>query len=214
MAEYFANESDSKKPFKPKRDYPGIRWNKKQVALISDQDQPTEDKSVQVARTFGSSRGEKMPAISLAAATHMGGDLHITPGPDDLGLAKRKTQAHAVDYEFRKRVPKELLPEAGETEYSAFVRRTGRPVVAKQIHKAVNETYLFWSAHMRRQLIANMPRLELEYYRTVAGASPTQTIKNLATDVAQQTHLLEKLRDAAKEAGESNLAEMANLGWK
>jgi hypothetical protein len=59
-----------------------------------------------------------------------------------------------------------------------------------------------------------MPRLELEYYRTVAGASPTQTIKNLATDVAQQTHLLEKLRDAAKEAGESNLAEMANLGWK
>lgn len=221
IADYFANTND-KQPFKPKRKYPGILTSKNSVTHISsnpniqsEADAKTDD-SISVAKTRGddSDRGGAMPAISLAAATHMGGELHITPGPDDLGKAATKTQGFAVDSTFRSKLPAELKADASDASYNAYVKKNTEAGVAKQLYSAAQDTFRHWAGHMNTQLKANMPRLELQYYKTLAVDSPDATIKDMATNTTEQNEMLDLLIKVSSDAVAHNYSVMSALGWQ
>lgn len=216
VAEYFANANDGKKPFKKGRKYPGVKWDGDVVEFISA-DPMAFSSGVHVKDTFGGSseRGGKMPALSLAASTHMGADLHITPGPDDLGGSVKKTQAYAVDTTFRSKLPDDALKaEAKDTAYQKYLSGKPESSVAASIHQAVLGTFRHWAKHMNDQLEANMPKMELAYYAAVAtGHTKDPAITKVGTDKTAQDALLVKFELAAKEAVKHNYSEMAKYNW-
>ncbi|MFO1302110.1 MAG: DUF4157 domain-containing protein [Burkholderiales bacterium] len=217
VADYFANTAKAQ-PFKKKgRTYPGIQWKGQEVDMIAPQgDAPTiaGPDTVEVLKTRGKERGEEMPAISLSAATHMSGDLHITPEADDLKRTVSKTQANAVDRVFRSLLPGPLHANASDVGFANYVKTHGREDAGKEIHAAVQGTYRKWSQHMNSRLLANMARLETVYYCAVASSSNDAAIKAVSTDQGKQTLLQGKLHAVAKTAAQHNLDVMDKLGWR
>src|SRR5262249_1498180 len=131
-------------------------------ATISDTDLGS-GKTINVDMTKGGGRGTNMPAISLAAVTHQKGKLHITPEADDVNGSTKKTQGAALKNEFQRRLPP-AVSAPNVTAYKAYVNQQGRDEVAKQIFRAVQQTYAAVEHHMSVQLEKNMPRLEFQYY--------------------------------------------------
>lgn len=217
VAEYFANQND-RKPFKPGIELPGVTWDasdRQTVSRISPD--PTDaDKGIKTKETWGgSSRGGKMPAVSLAAATHMEGDLHITPQPDDLKGSTRKTQAFAVDSTFRSGLPDALKLEKQASALPAYVKSRGAAEVARELHAQVIATFSHWAGHMNRQLLANMPSIELAYYMTLAAGNTTdRAVKAVAQSATEQSALKGLLGKVATTAVAENWRVMGELGWK
>src|SRR5205814_1052432 len=85
VADFFSNQNTTGKAFAPGRKWPGVRMSSKGVDTFQAPDRDV----IQIGKTRDDDRGGVMPAISLAASTHKGGSLHITPEPDDFkGKAK------------------------------------------------------------------------------------------------------------------------------
>ena len=221
VGEYFANQNNGKQPFLKDAAIPGVVWNTDhEVEAI----QPTASATaaagtgtgIRAAETWGgSSRGGKMPAISLAAPTHTGGSLHITPQPDDLGKAGKSTQAYAVDSTFRNHLPAALKKENFKKDFPKWRKTQSDDDIAKTVYDAATQTYRYWAGHMNNMLKANMPRLELEYYKTLAAAHTTHPeITAVATDSTRQAALLKDLNGIAGIAVQHNLDTMETLGWK
>ncbi len=215
VAEYFANQNEGKQPFKAKAMLPGVTWDGGVVSHISP-DPNDASKGIRVGETYGgSSRGGAMPAVSLAASTHMSGDLHITPQPDDLLGTVRKTQAYAVDSTFRSGLPGALRLEHHARQFPAWRKAQGDAEVARQIHAHVLSTFTHWAGHMNDQLKARMPGMELEYYKALAAANTTDpAVKAVAQNPSEQATLRALLVNVANSAVAENLRVMGELGWK
>jgi hypothetical protein len=214
VAQYFANKNDGKQPFVANAKLPGVTWTGGVVTRISPN--PTQpDAGIKVGETYDGDRGLAMPAISLAASTHLGGDLHITQEPDDLGHSTKKTQSHAVDTTFRSGLPEPLKAEKYATQYAAWRKGKTDADIAQIIYDRAQVTFRTWAKHMNNQLVANMPRMELEYYKFLATANTTSAaVKTVSTDAAAQAKLLDRLQKVAGLAVSQNYKVMDSLGWK
>lgn len=214
VGEYFANQNDGKKPFKANAKLPGVTWSGGVVTHISP-DPSAPDKGIKAGETHGgSSRGGAMPAISLAASTHMAGDLHITAQPDDLGLSKKSTQAYAVDRTFRSSLPDALKPENYASQFATWRKTRTDADIAQLIHGRAQATFRLWAKHMNDRLEASVPPMELAYYKALAaGNTKAASVKAVATDTTAQNKLLARLKAAASTAVDHNYKVMATLGW-
>ncbi|UUZ72535.1 hypothetical protein LP415_02040 [Polaromonas sp. P1(28)-8] len=67
---------------------------------------------------------------------------------------------------------------------------------------------------MSGRLVANMPRMEVEYYKTLAAGNTVDSeVKAVSTDAAKQAALRKLLEGVASEAVTSNYEQLAALGW-
>ena len=216
LADYFTNSNESKKPFLKDRDYPGVEKSAGKVSTLSKTPGGLGEK-IRVLDTKGkgdNDRGPDMPAISLARATHRGGRLHISPEPDDIeGATNHKAQSYALHNRFAGEIPALL---ASDKEYQAFVAAKKPDGVADAIFNAAQHTYKFVEDYMSRQLKANMPRLEVDYYRGIAEGT-TKDLRDAAnpdTPTKREHDFLAKLSSVADEAKKRNTKGMADFGWK
>ena len=172
LGEYFRNEN-SVKAFGEKWDYPGVQWDKdkdaKKVLVIRKPGTQRGSLSgaIQVKDTE-KGHGGAMPAVLLAAETHEGGKLHVTPEPDDVTKTGPSRQGNAVSRVFHSNPGmSEIGPPATVTKekLKAYVAKTGQAKVHESIYNAAQETYRWMREHMLKQFESNMPRMEFEYYR-------------------------------------------------
>ncbi len=221
VAEFFANSNDAR-AFDGTRDYPGVRavgagaskpLGSASVGTIADDDAGT-GAAVDVNTTKGQGRGATMPTISLAATTHQKGKLHVTPEADDVNGGTRKSQGTALKNEFQRRLPPAVVsPDPGT--YKAYVQQQGRDAVAKQIFRAVQQTYTVVEHHMSTQLAKNMPHLEFQYYSSLVEDTPQDIADK--TDPDKETDAQKKFKAALAAipavAKKHNHTEMVKYGW-
>jgi hypothetical protein len=136
LADYFSNNNDTK-AFKDRRTWPGVKSGGGGVDRF---EAPGRD-PIQIGRTRGGDRGGLMPSISLAASTHRGGSLHITPAPDDIGGKALKTQGYAVNNEFNRNLPEALRGDAEKKDHDAYLKKTPEDDVKDTIYVAIQQTY-------------------------------------------------------------------------
>jgi len=219
LADYFANTVKTTPAFKKTRKYPGVKKNKAgEVELISKSASaaasasatPAADSAVLVAKTKGKDRGEDMPAISLAAPAHRGPDLHITPEPDDIMGEIRKTQSHALNNQFQKALASDLRFDANDSDFNAYVGGKADDDIAKEIYKAVQETYQWVEHHMNKQFTAVWPGKEFAYFAELDRGRAEHRLK----DETEESKFKSSLEDIPKEAYDHNKTEMEKLGWK
>jgi hypothetical protein len=215
IADYFSN-TNTIKPFVKGRDYPGVKFGKDAVELISVKPNETSrDKAIYVAETKGEGRGKDMPTISLAASTHMSGRLHITPEADDLNNSTKKSQGNAVENEFLRHLPADLASPNAVT-FEKYKKEKGDDDVAKSIYSAVQRTYKEVERRMSEALQARMPMLEFEYFKEMAKGTPNEIADPTNPDhkTDKEVKFLDKLTKVAGEAKKHNHDLMLNLGWR
>jgi len=212
LAEYFANQNASKKPFNPRRKYPGVTFKDGVVDLISPTAKANESSSIKVRKTEVG-RGGLMPTISLSTPTHRNASLHITQNhADDLrGETGHTFPSTWVDEKFS-------LPE--EVKASATAVSENDDKVAKKIYLAVQSVYKAVESDMSKRLSARMPKYELQYYKDKA-ASEGADLQFDIRDKANPDRLNTKGDKLERELGEipalarkHNEKGMNELGWK
>jgi hypothetical protein len=216
LANYFANANKTKQPFRPGRDYPGVTWKGVMVDLISPQPNASEDASIRVSKTE-EGRGKDMPTISLAAVTHLSGNLHLTQDPDDLPRGTKKVQGDWVEEQFTSKLPPALLAKADETVFQKFRKERSDPEIAGAIYSAAQSTYSAVVARMSKKLKTRMPEGELKYYKVLAEGTRfdlrDQTDEDKTTNAETKFKTeLEKVPAIAKTHNEKIMREQ--FGWK
>ncbi|HEY6805623.1 MAG TPA: DUF4157 domain-containing protein [Pyrinomonadaceae bacterium] len=215
IADFFSN-TNTLQPFVKGRDYPGVKVGKDAVELIAIKPNETSrDKAIYVAETKGEGRGKDMPTISLAASTHMSGRLHVTPEADDLNNSTKKSQAGAVQNEFNRHMPADLLSTNAAT-FNKYKKEKGDDEVAKTIYTAVQRTYKEVERRMSEALQARMPMLEFEYFKEMAKGTPNEIADPTNPDhkTDKEVKFLDKLTKVAGTAKKHNHDLMLNLGWR
>jgi len=217
IADYFSSgPTDSHRPFKKSWNHPGLTWEGNEVKYISEKPGATnKENAIFVAETRGpaSTRGKMMPTISLAASTHRSARLHITPEADDVGGTAGKSQAAAVNNEFERNMPADLV--STEQKFKDYRKKHGDDAVALQTYHAAQRTYKEIERRMSDALKARMPSFELEYYKEMAKTTPYKLRDETKPDVITKDEtdfkeLLEKIPATAKE---HNRTGMLELGW-
>lgn len=186
LAEYFANEKNGHRPFPFLADpaaadpfrklAPAVKENGTKVTAITPlQVTPLDPKPA--------NRGEGMPAIQLAAATHQRGGLHVTASSVDMtGVLSTgsdlRTQADVVDTWFMDGLYRQ--GPAGLAYYTAVTNvRAGRapdrevqrldPALdyGAALTKAALATYHRMHAHMMPRLERGLASIEATYYEAL-----------------------------------------------
>jgi len=217
IADYFSSSPDNThRPFKKGWDHPGLTWEGNAVKYISEKPNATnKENAISVLETRGpvSTRGKMMPTISIAASTHRSGRLHITPEADDVGGTAGSSQAGAVNNEFERHIPSDLI--TSEKTFKDYQKKHGDAAVASETYTAAQRTYKEVERRMSEALKARMPLLEFEYYKEMAKTTQyklgDETKPDVLTkDETEFKELLEKIPPTAKE---HNRTGMLELGW-
>jgi hypothetical protein len=204
LADYFSNNNDTK-AFKAGRRWPGVKSG---AGGVDRFEAPNRD-TIQIGKTRGGDRGGLMPAISLAASTHRGGSLHITPAPDDIGGKAQKTQGYAVNNEFNRNLPEALRGEAEKKDHDAYLKKTPEDDVKETIYVAVQRTYQTVRKHMADRLKAALPEFEMAYYKALAEDNPAR-----ALSTKDESDFDKALKEVPDKAEAHNKAGLEALGWK
>jgi hypothetical protein len=211
VADYFVNANDTAKPFRANRNYPGVKWKGDRVTSVAPDEGAT---GIDVLKTYGaaSNRGRDMPTISLAAATHRGGDLHITPEADDLNDEDpKKSQAYTVHNRYRAHLPAALREDASAATYNAYLKVHNESEVAAKIYSAAQTTYRWVESEMSKKLTASMPELEFQYF---LGLAQFNTAVDINHNDSEKKKFLAALQKVEKDAKDHNNTVMSKLGWK
>jgi uncharacterized protein DUF4157 len=217
IADFFSSHADnSYRPFKKSWNHPGVTWNGNEVDLISEDPGATaKENAIFVGKTKGpkSTRGKEMPTISLASSTHKSGRLHITPEADDVGGSAVASQAGAVNNEFERHIPTEII--ASEQSLKDYRKKVGDKTVASETYTAVQKTYKEVERRMSDALKARMPTLELEFYKEVAKTTQYKLADETKPDeITENEKDFKKLLEAVPAvAKEHNRTGMLDLGW-
>ena len=167
LGEYFSN-NNSVKAFKAKWAYSGVDWKDDEVfrirkpgAKYGDDTGAIKVKDTEIAH------GKAMPAVLLAAETHEGGDMHVTPEPDDITKTGPSRQGNRVNREFYSKPGMSDIRSAAakKTDLSAYIAKAGHDRVHKDIYNAAQKTYQWMRGEMLDSFKSSMPRMELEYYK-------------------------------------------------
>ncbi|MEM7357540.1 MAG: DUF4157 domain-containing protein [Pseudomonadota bacterium] len=120
-----------------------------------------------------SSRGEGLPAISLASITHKKGRLHINAGgtwganDENSGTA---TQAERLNNTFNTKLQGQGLPSPRSeiVSLASGQSESEQQATRRKIHTAMKQTYRSMYDMMMRALPSALDDYELPYYREVA----------------------------------------------
>jgi Domain of unknown function (DUF4157) len=217
LADYFSSSTSNKhRPFKKSRNHPGLTWEGNEVKFIGQKPgAQAVDNSIFVGQTKGpaSTRGNVMPTISLAASTHKSGRLHITPEADDVAGTTTSSQAGAVNNEFERHMPAELIGD--EQSFKDYRKQHGDDAIAALTYRGTQRTYKEIERRMSEALHARMPMLELEYYKEMAIGTSHDLRDKTNPDVKTKDEIefREQLEKIPPEAKKHNKAGMLKLGW-
>lgn len=217
IADYFSSApTNSYRPFKKSWNHPGLTWEGNEVKYISEKPNATDKKeAINVGETKGpsSTRGKMMPTISLAASTHRSGRLHITPEADDVGGTAGSSQAGAVNNEFERHMPPDLV--STEQKFKDYRKKYGDNTVASETYTAAQKTYKEVERRMSEALKARMPTLELEFYKEIAKTTQYKLADETKPDeiTDSEKEFTKLLEDVPAKAKEHNRMGMLDLGW-